>query len=184
LIDPKENISQQKKETKYFRLLTFLTLSFFAAMILMVWGYNFFFSARIGEEQPVAFSHRIHAGVKKISCFMCHQTAMSSSNAGVPPLETCMLCHQTIIIHHPEIEKLRKHYAENKPIEWTKVTYLPDFTFFEHSVHIQKGIDCSRCHGNINEMDRVIEVRELTMGFCMDCHKAENASTDCYTCHR
>ena len=99
----------------------------------------------------------------------------------MPPVETCMLCHQTIIIHYPEIEKLRGHFFSGKPVEWKKVINLPDYVYFNHSIHLNKGIDCSQCHGNVSSMDRIEEIKELKMGFCIDCHQKNNATTDCFT---
>lgn len=138
----------------------------------------------IGLEQPISFSHRVHVNDKDISCFMCHEGAMANSRAGIPPLETCMLCHDRIITHHPEIEKLRQHYANNEPVKWVKVEDVPGFTFFHHGVHMQTGNDCRECHGNIREMDRVKKVNDFKMNFCVECHREKGASIDCYTCHR
>jgi len=181
-----DNHNKHEENHKKFYERSFVLMIFlFITAIMLVWLYNYFYPQKIGMEQPIPFSHRLHAGEKKISCFMCHDTAPKAANAGLPPVETCMLCHQTIIIHYPEIEKVRNHFFENKPIEWKKVFDLPDFVYFNHSVHIQRGIDCSECHGNVNKMDRVEDVKDIiNMGFCLDCHKKNNATTDCFTCHR
>lgn len=144
----------------------------------------YYYQMQVGPEQPIPFSHRVHAQNKDISCFFCHEGAMKTARAGVPPMETCMLCHDRIIIHHPEIEKLRKAYENNEPILWEKVEDVPDFVFFNHSVHINKQIDCSECHGNVENMDRIETANKFTMGFCVDCHQQMNATTDCFTCHR
>ncbi len=146
--------------------------------------YFYYYQSKIGPEQPIPFSHRIHVNEKHISCYMCHDGAVNGARAGIPPLETCMLCHSRIIIHHPEIEKLRAHYATNTPVEWKKIYDVPDFAYFNHSVHIFRKIDCSQCHGNIQHMDRIERVQEFKMNFCIDCHKKNNATTDCFTCHR
>ncbi len=143
-----------------------------------------FYKNRIGPEQPIAFSHRVHVTEKNISCFLCHEGAVNSARAGIPPLETCMLCHSRIIIHHPEIEKLRAHYQSGTPVEWKKVYELPDFAFFNHSVHVFRKIDCSQCHGNVGSMDRIERAQEFKMQFCVDCHKENKVTTDCFTCHR
>lgn len=115
---------------------------------------------------------------------MCHPGTINSDHAGIPPLETCMLCHSKIIIHHPMIEKLRKHYYDNVPVEWTRIVYLPDFVFFSHQAHIQAGFDCGKCHGDIAHTDRLPEQTQLKMGFCVQCHRDENFSHDCFICHR
>ena len=148
------------------------------------WMYHQFHETRIGKEQPIAFSHRIHVEKKDISCLMCHEGATQTSRAGIPPLETCMLCHEKIITNHPEIKKLHEHYNNNEPIYWEKVNEVPDFVFFNHSLHIFRKIDCGECHGNVKAMDRVKLQQPLEMGFCIECHKDEEASIDCFTCHR
>lgn len=138
----------------------------------------------LGPRQPIPFSHRVHVHTKRISCFMCHSEAARSSRAGIPPLETCLLCHARVIRTYPYIAKLREHYAQNKPVMWERVNWLPEFVYFEHSIHIQRGFDCSRCHGDVSLMDRVVKVRKFEMGFCIQCHRDNKATHDCFTCHR
>lgn len=146
--------------------------------------YYFYWPVQVGLEQPIPFSHRVHTTTKGLSCFFCHNGVIETARAGVPPLQTCMLCHQRIIIHHPEIEKLRASFRENKPILWKKVQNVPDFVFFNHSIHIHRQIDCSRCHGNIKGMDRVQPVNNFNMGFCIRCHLELKATRQCFVCHR
>ncbi len=95
-----------------------------------------------------------------------------------------MLCHERIIIHHPYIEKLRSIYYSGGTISWVRVNQVPDFVFFNHSVHFRSGFDCGKCHGNVAQMDRVIQSVQLQMGFCVQCHRDNNFSVDCYICHR
>ena len=135
-------------------------------------------------EQPIPFSHRVHATDKKVSCFMCHSEAMNTDRAGIPPLETCMLCHSKIIIHYPQIARLRKYYDDRTPVEWNRIFYLPDFVFFSHQAHIQAGFDCGKCHGDIAHTDRLPVPEQFRMGFCVRCHHDENFSHDCFICHR
>ncbi|HEX2926540.1 MAG TPA: cytochrome c3 family protein [Ruminiclostridium sp.] len=153
-------------------------------IIFMVWIYNFHFQNEVGPKQPIPFSHRVHAGMKQISCVMCHEGVFTSSNAGIPPLQTCILCHEKIIIAYPPIQELRGLYAKNEPVQWIKISDLPDYVYFNHSVHLAKNIDCSRCHGNVLQMDRVERVQDFTMGFCIQCHRDNNATVDCFSCHR
>lgn len=153
-------------------------------LALITWSYSFFHQTHIAPQQPIPFSHRVHAQVKKISCLLCHENARSSARSGVPPLETCMLCHSRIIINYPPIETLRRHYFEQEPILWEKIYSLPDFVYFNHAIHLNRSIDCSRCHGNVSLMDRVAEVIPHTMGFCIGCHRETGATVDCFTCHR
>ncbi len=153
-------------------------------MALAVWGYYLYYPSIAGKPQPISFSHRLHATDKQISCVFCHSGALRSSRAGVPPLETCMLCHSKIIVHHPEIEKLREHYEKGLPVMWERVNTIPDFVYFNHEMHVRKGFDCGKCHGDVAQMDRVVEVYTLNMGFCVQCHRDQQASHDCFMCHR
>ena len=161
-----------------------------AALLLVVFlgmsivFYQLYYETRLGPAQPISFSHRVHAGDKQISCLMCHSDVASREKAGLPPVQTCMLCHTSIIIAHPEVQKVRAHFAQNEPVLWNKVFVVPDFVFFNHAAHIRRSVDCSRCHGNINRMDRVTQPEELTMGFCVRCHRQNKVSVDCYVCHR
>jgi hypothetical protein len=154
-----------------------------AALIIATWlGYNLV-GIGMGPEQPLPFSHRVHATDKQISCVMCHQSAIDTKRAGIPPLATCLLCHQEVITQFPWIRKLREHFYARKPIEWTRLNTLPDFVFFDHSAHLNRGIDCGRCHGAVNEMDRLHQEQKFVMGFCIQCHRDNNATHDCFVCH-
>jgi hypothetical protein len=159
-------------------------------LVLLIIGIGSFFifypvgAVSAAPEQPIPFSHRIHVTEKKLSCFMCHSGAINTDQAGIPPLQTCILCHSKIIIHHPQIVKLRKHYDQRIPVEWIRIAYLPDFVFFSHQIHIQAGFDCGKCHGDVAHMDRLILPTQLKMGFCVQCHRDENFSHDCTRCHR
>jgi hypothetical protein len=137
----------------------------------------------LGPKQPIPFSHRVHAGTKQIGCLFCHPGALKTPVPGLPPLETCMLCHSRIIIHYPEIEKVRRHYVEKDPIWWVRVTSIPDYAHFDHSMHLAAGFDCSRCHGDVKAMDRIVLPQKIIMGFCINCHRKEGASHDCFVCH-
>jgi len=155
------------------------------ALFALTWrGYYAWPRAGLGATQPLPFSHRVHAGVKTVSCLMCHNTVQASSHAGIPPLETCMLCHSRVIVAYPDIKELRKHYYGHIPLAWKRVNILPDYVKFEHSQHINRSIDCGHCHGNVKEMDRIVPPQEFKMGFCITCHKTYNATHDCFTCHR
>ena len=148
-------------------------------------GYIYAFPSRLGPAQPISFSHRVHASYKQISCLMCHTGVAAHEKAGLPPLETCMLCHAKIIIHHPEVQKVRAHYEQNQPVVWAKVTSVHDFVYFNHAAHIARGVDCSHCHGAVNQMDRVtLPGQEIDMGFCVTCHRQNQVSHDCLVCHR
>ena len=122
-------------------------------------------------EQPIPFSHKLHAGQYKIDCRYCHTTAYRSVHAGVPPLATCMNCHSVVKTESPWIQKIQKSYAEGKPIEWLRVHELPDHAHFNHKRHLAKGVQCETCHGNVKEMDRVYQDQPLNMGWCLNCHR-------------
>jgi hypothetical protein len=182
-------MSQQPGQTGLKPRITLIVQIALGLLLIVLCGvviyiFNFHFQERIGIAQPVSFSHRVHVNDKKISCYLCHPEAMSTARAGIPPLETCMLCHARIAVTYPEIAKLRSYYFDNRPIAWNKVYYLPDFVYFNHSLHIHRQIDCSQCHGNVALMDRVVPQQEFQMGFCVECHRRTKATTDCFTCHR
>lgn len=162
----------------------FLSLLTLILLIAGVTLYFIYFPLKVGAEQPIHFSHRVHTADKGLSCFFCHDGAIEGARAGIPPLQTCMLCHQRIIIHHSEIEILRTAFKQNEPIRWIQVQNVPDFVFFNHSIHIHRKIDCSQCHGNIKGMDRVVPVNNINMGFCIGCHSKQKATRDCFVCHR
>ena len=176
--------------------------------------------------QPIAFSHRLHAGEMQIACMYCHAAAEVSRHAGIPPVGTCMNCHRYVSaplgalraedelakkenrkprpLVSPEIQKVYNALALNgnmardprktpEPIVWTRVYRLPDFAYFNHSAHVTVGVACQQCHGPVETMDRVKQVPDLTMGWCVNCHRTASASgvasmpvhpsTDCSTCH-
>lgn len=135
-------------------------------------------------EQPLPFSHKLHAGDNQIPCQYCHSNADNSKHATVPPTSVCMNCHTVVKTDSPHIKKLTESYQNDKPLEWIKIHDVPDFVFFNHKRHIKKGFDCAVCHGDIAKMDRVEQVETLNMGFCVNCHRDNGAPTDCYTCHQ
>jgi cytochrome c7-like protein len=154
-------------------------------LVVATWvGAHYWYPSRLGPQQPIPFSHRVHVTDKKISCLICHPGVVSTARATVPPLETCLLCHDRIIVKHPQIVKLRRHNDKGIPVEWERVSALPDYVYFNHAAHIRKGVDCGKCHGDVAGMDRMWLANEFTMGYCVQCHRDEKASVDCLTCHR
>lgn len=133
-------------------------------------------------EQPLPFSHKQHAGTLKMDCRYCHTTVDKASHAAVPATQTCVNCHSaanpdgtaaTSAIHATS-EKLlavRESQATGKPIEWQRVHDLPDFVYFDHSVHVNRGVSCVSCHGRVDKMDQVYQAEPLTMSWCLDCHR-------------
>lgn len=136
-----------------------------------------------GPEQPIPFSHRIHAGTKDISCVFCHSYASESTNAGIPSMEKCLLCHAEIAANFEPISRIKQYNDRGEGIPWVKVSFLPDFVRFNHQPHITAGRDCGECHGDVRSMDRIKPVHDITMNFCVTCHQKNKVSVDCYTCH-
>lgn len=178
-------------------------------------------------RQPIAFSHRLHAGEMEVACLYCHSAAEHSRHAGIPAASICMNCHKYVTaasgavraedelaqkekrpparVVSPELAKLYAALAlddtmkadpskSQKPIEWTQVYKLPSFVSFDHSRHVNAGVTCQTCHGPVETMERVRQVPDLTMGWCVNCHRDANvkgvggvpvaASTDCIACHQ
>ncbi len=125
----------------------------------------------IERQQPVQFSHKHHVGDDGIDCRYCHTSVETSSFAGLPPTRTCMNCHSQIWSDSPYLEIVRASYKENKPIEWTRVNDLPDFVYFNHGIHVSKGVGCASCHGRIDQMPAVYQAASLQMEWCLACHR-------------
>jgi hypothetical protein len=123
-------------------------------------------------DQPVPFSHQHHARDDGIDCRYCHTSVESSAFAGIPPLETCMTCHSQLFTDAPPLAPLVRAYAGQGALAWNRVHDLPDFVYFDHSIHLAKGIGCSTCHGDIGRMPLVRRVASLYMEWCLDCHRA------------
>jgi hypothetical protein len=128
--------------------------------------------AFVEREQPVQFSHKHHVGDDGIDCRYCHTSVETSSSAGLPPTKTCMNCHSQIWNDSPYLEIVRQSWRENKPIEWTRVHDLPDFVYFNHSIHVAKGVGCNTCHGPVDDMALVYQAKSLQMEWCLECHRA------------
>lgn len=176
--------------------------------------------------QPIAFSHRLHAGELQMACVYCHGGAEKSRHAGIPAASICLNCHRFVtapagaqldeqklarkekrrprVVVSPELQKLYDALGldakmqpdpakKPHPITWVKVHNLPAFVYFNHRAHVNAGVDCQRCHGPVQTMERMRQVEDLSMGWCVNCHREANhagvagkpvkASTDCTTCH-
>ncbi|HEX8069409.1 MAG TPA: cytochrome c3 family protein [Pyrinomonadaceae bacterium] len=127
--------------------------------------------AFVEREQPVQFSHKHHVGDDGIDCRYCHTSVETAASAGLPPTKTCMNCHSQIWSDSPYLEVVRQSWRDNKPIEWTRVHDLPDYVYFNHSIHINKGVGCSTCHGRVDEMPLVYQYSSLQMEWCLECHR-------------
>jgi hypothetical protein len=121
--------------------------------------------------QPVPFSHLHHVGEMRIDCRYCHTSVETSAFAGMPPTKTCMTCHSQLFTNAAMLKPVRDSLAENKPLHWTRIYRLPDYVYFDHSVHVNNGIGCSTCHGRVDRMPLMLQAVPLTMGWCLDCHR-------------
>jgi hypothetical protein len=130
--------------------------------------------AGVVRVQPVQFSHQHHVGVLGIDCRYCHTTVETSSFAGIPPTKTCMNCHSQMWVGSEMLEPVRRSYrsGDREPLHWKRVYNLPGFVYFDHSIHVQKGVGCNTCHGRIDEMPLTFQVPSLLMEWCLDCHRA------------
>ncbi len=144
---------------------------------------------RSAPQQPIAFSHKLHAGTNQIDCIYCHFGAQSSSIANVPPVAVCMNCHRITAADKPSIQKLTQYYESGQPVPWVRVHVLPEHVKFNHKRHVKAGITCQECHGKVEEMEVVRQVNSLKMGWCITCHRSKlddpkfPASMDCVICH-
>jgi hypothetical protein len=125
----------------------------------------------VEKQQPVQFSHKHHVGDDGIDCRYCHTQVETSASAGIPPTQTCMNCHNQLFADQEYLEPIRASFRENKPIEWQRVHDLPEFAYFNHSIHVAKGVGCSTCHGQIDEMPAVFQQNTLQMEWCLSCHR-------------
>jgi hypothetical protein len=123
------------------------------------------------RPQPVAFSHEHHVRGLGIDCRYCHTSVETSPFAGLPPTATCMTCHSQIWASSPMLEPVRTSFAENRPLVWTRVHDLPDFVYFHHGIHIQKGVGCVSCHGRVDKMPMMWKEEPMTMEWCLACHR-------------
>lgn len=123
------------------------------------------------RDQPIPFSHEHHVGGLGIDCRYCHTSVEDSNFAGLPPTKTCMTCHSVIWNNAPMLEPVRKSWRENEPIVWQRVHNLPEYVYFNHSIHVNKGIGCATCHGDVDHMPLMYQNGSLQMAWCLDCHR-------------
>jgi hypothetical protein len=159
---------------------TLSRVSIFGALALvgaLLWlGYEINRSAYVtgvGEalDQPVPFSHDHHVSGLGIDCRYCHDSVEEGPVAGIPPTKTCMSCHSQIWIESPMLEPVRASYRTGEPLEWTRIHDLPDFVYFDHSIHVVKGVACATCHGPVERMPLTWKAESLQMEWCLDCHR-------------
>ena len=127
--------------------------------------------AQVARVQPVQFSHEHHVSGLGIDCRYCHTSVEESSFAGIPPTKTCMNCHSQIWAESPYLEPVRESWRSGRPMRWTRVHNLADFVYFDHSIHVQKGVGCVTCHGRVDRMPLMWQEQSLQMEWCLDCHR-------------
>ena len=189
----------KKKITGAVVLFLFFSFLFLFVHLLTDNKLGLFYNTGYEPDQPIPFSHKLHAGQYGIDCRYCHAGVETLRHSPVPSVNVCMNCHLTVKTDSPWIQQLTKAYTEGRPIAWEKAHLLPDFVRFSHFHHIQAGKQCQTCHGPVEEMDRVSQYKSLSMGWCVNCHRRspeegktlkelksgghQQAPVNCSTCH-
>jgi hypothetical protein len=162
-----------------------LITGYFGFLILIILLLGFIWDTyREAPDQPIAFSHQRHVSFVGLECNHCHQYAERALQPGIPAVAVCMECHKNVAIDRPEIIKLTEYWNNTEPVPWASVNYLPPHVHFSHKRHIQKGFDCTECHGEVKNMEKIRQVKSLRMGWCITCHRENGGSDDCWTCHK
>jgi hypothetical protein len=166
------NIFSKKSNSYPLKLLLALGL---VALALGL-GINYYFTpkyANVGYQpiQPVAYDHYLHATQLGLDCRYCHTHVDKSGHSNIPATSTCMNCHQHILTDSPALAPVRASYESGEPIPWVKIHNVPGYVYFNHSVHVNRGISCVECHGEVNKMEVVYQAKPLSMSFCLECHR-------------
>ncbi|MEZ5300045.1 MAG: cytochrome c3 family protein [Verrucomicrobiales bacterium] len=148
-----------------------------AAGVLVSMAVPYYFTpkyTRVGYEptQPVPFDHNLHAGQLGMDCRYCHSFVEKSPHSNIPTTQVCMNCHKLVQKENPKLEPVRQSYQTGEPIRWVKIHHPPDYVYFDHSAHVNRGVSCASCHGKVNEMKVVRHDQPHSMGWCLDCHRA------------
>lgn len=144
--------------------------------VFVVTFVSYYFSPRhtdvgYAPEQPIPYSHRLHAGAMAMDCRYCHTAVEQGPHANVPTTETCMNCHKTVRTESPYIQELTAAHEAGLPVRWEKVHLLPDYAYFNHAVHVNANVGCASCHGRMDQMEVVRQAEPLSMGWCLECHR-------------
>ncbi|MHC5543124.1 cytochrome c3 family protein [Singulisphaera rosea] len=140
-------------------------------LIYQMWQSPYVTQVSVVREQPIPFSHEHHTTGLGIDCRYCHTSVETSKFAGIPPTETCMSCHSQIWVDSPMLEPVRASMRNNTPIQWARVHELPDYAYFNHSIHVNKGVGCASCHGRVDKMSLTMKTEPMTMAWCLNCHR-------------
>jgi hypothetical protein len=159
----------------FSRLSIFGAVFLLAAMAWLVAAVNrspYVTHAGVARSQPVPFSHKHHVQGLGIDCRYCHTSVENAAFAGIPPTKTCMTCHSQVWADSPMLAPVRESFRTGKALTWTRVHDLPDYAYFDHSIHVKKGIGCVTCHGRVDQMPLMWQEASLQMEWCLDCHRA------------
>jgi hypothetical protein len=168
------------RSTNSISKVSIIALVFLVGAVLFVIGMlnrsPYITQAGVIRDQPVPFSHDHHVRGLGIDCRYCHTSVETSSFAGIPPTKTCMTCHSQIWLDSPTLEPVRESFRSGKPIEWVRVHDLPDFVYFNHAIHVSKGVACATCHGPVEQMPLTWRQESLNMEWCIECHRNPGAA--------
>jgi cytochrome c7-like protein len=163
------------RSTNTFSKVSIFGAVFFLSFLLWLFGAwsrsSWATQAGVAREQPVPFSHAHHVGSIGIDCRYCHTSVETSGFANIPPTKTCLNCHSQIWSTSPTLEPVRESFRTDRSIPWTRVHDLPDFAYFDHSIHVNKGVGCETCHGRVDKMPLTWQKASLQMEWCLDCHR-------------
>jgi len=148
-----------------------VVFALFATFGIWYWFSPSFTDAGYRPEQPVPFSHKLHAGDLQVSCLYCHGNVERAAVASVPPVQLCMNCHTLVARDKPSLDPVRSSASTGQPLMWVRVHKIPDYAYFPHAPHLRAGVGCSSCHGNVKAMERIQQVQPLSMAWCLDCHR-------------
>lgn len=157
--------------SRFTILLLLLSVGMIVGAVLLVQWTPLTTHVDVTRDQPVPFSHAHHVGDVGLDCRYCHTSVEKSNFAGIPPTETCMGCHSQLFSDAPMLEQVRESLKTGKRLEWTRVNKVPEFVFFDHSIHIAKGVSCVSCHGQVEQMPLMAKGESLRMRWCLDCHR-------------
>jgi Cytochrome c7 and related cytochrome c len=163
------------RSTNTYSRVSIFGAVFFLGFLLWLFGAwsrsSWATQAGVAREQPVPFSHAHHVGDVGLDCRYCHTSVETSGFANLPPTKTCMNCHSQIWNSSPTLEPVRESFRSDRSIAWTRVHDLPDFAYFDHSIHVNKGVGCETCHGRVDKMPLTWQKASLQMEWCLDCHR-------------
>jgi hypothetical protein len=163
------------RSTNTYSKVSIFGAVFFLGFLLWLFGAwsrsSWVTQAGVAREQPVPFSHAHHVGDVGLDCRYCHTSVETSGFANIPPTKTCMNCHSQIWNTSPTLEPVRASFRDDRSIAWTRVHDLPDFVYFDHSIHVNKGVGCETCHGRVDKMPLTWQKASLQMEWCLECHR-------------